>query len=786
MTLNFYLAADPAGPAIRTLCAKCAGLRPPWMWLCAVVLVAACGVGTAWAQVQASAAVSTPGPAVAEAGSTVSGVTPVVAGRPRVALVLSGGGARGFAHIGVLRALQEMRVPVDIVVGTSMGSVVGGAYAAGSSVAELEAMVRKTDWDRVLADRPARSDLTFRRKDEDVLLPSRIEFGVSLSGAELPPAAAGNSALEAALMRLLPDSTHNRPVNELALPFRAVASDLLNGDMVELRDTPLFLTLRASLALPGVFAPVRVNQRVLVDGGLVRNLPVDLARAMGADVIIAVNVGTPLAPESELRSALGVAQQMLAILTEQNVQRSLKELTPRDILISPDLAGLSFLDFRSHERTMRAGQQAALALRDRLMALALPATDYAMKEDLRLAAPVAAGRALPLASIRMEGTVAVQPATLVAQSGLAVGDKVTPDQVSQAATRLYGRGDLERVETDIIDRDGQRSVVFRATEAPWARRRLRVGLELSSDFSDSNSFNIGFMHVASNLNDFGAELRTVARIGNERSLGLQFWQPVSAGSPWYVEPTVQYGASSGDLFDQGRRRARYAAKVLAGSFVLGRQFSNWGDLQVGVTRQSTDAGILIPQDPASAGFRTFQTNQFVQFRVDTLDSLAFPSSGQLLTVQLGRSPGAAADQTTLATTSMLGLTAFRYGDWAGHVYGEWSRAQSGNAPTALGGFLRLSGTTPTSLNGQTVALGRVAMARRIGDLPTALGGGVRAGFSLELGGAFGQGVPVVLGDFKQAASAFLAVDTRFGPLYFGGGATRGTGSTLYLFLGPIW
>ncbi len=759
-----------------------AALKRRLLWC----VLAAPGFALAGGQAAAPAG---PAPAPQAVASAAADATPPAPHRPKVALVLSGGGARGFAHIGVLRALKDLHVPVDIVVGTSMGSVVGGAYAAGSSVQELEHMVRTTDWDSVLADRPARDDLTFRRKEEDVILPSRIEFGVSLKGATAPPAAAGNAALEAALLRLLPDNMQNQPVDKLALPFRSVASDLLTGDLVELADTPLFLSMRASLALPGVFAPVRVKQRLVVDGGLVRNLPVDLARAMGADVVIAVNVGTPLAGEETLGSAFGVAQQMLAILTEQNVKRSLQELGSSDVLVAPDLNGISFLDFRQHDKAMQAGYKAAQALAARLRALAVTPQQYAVLEDQRLAMPVPARRKLPLARLTVEPQEGAQikPETLLAQSGLRVGDKVSPEQVRLAGVRLYGRGDLERVETEVSDDDnGQRSVVIKPTESGWAHRRLRVGLQLASDFSDANSFSIGFMHVASSINDWGGEVRTAGQVGTQRSLGLQLWQPLGAGSDWYVEPSIQYGATSLDLFSNGRRLSRYATKALGGSFVLGRQFSNWGDLQVGVTRQATDAGLLIPEDPGSAIPRSFQTNQFVQFRIDTLDSLAFPTRGQLLTLEAGRSPDNLPNGSTLATTSVIGLQAFQFGDWAGHVYGEWSKAKSGNAPLALGGFLRLSGTTPDSIQGQTVVLGRLAMARRIGELPSALGGTVRAGFSAEVGGGFGQDQSVRLGDMKQAASAYFAVDTRFGPLYFGAGSTRGTGSTLYLFLGPVW
>ena len=355
--------------------------------------------------------------------------TALPAARPRIALVLSGGGARGFAHIGVLRVLRELRVPVDVVVGTSMGSVVGGAYAAGASVADLERIARETDWEQVVADRPPRDVLTFRRREEDVLLPSRIEFGVHRDGVSLPPSAAGNAALEQALGRLLPAGTRDLPVSQLALPFRSVASDLLTGEPVELVDTPLFLTMRASLAVPGVFAPVRIDRRLVVDGGLVRNLPVNTAHAMGADIVIAVNVGTPLAPEKELGSALGVAQQMLNILTEQNVQRSLKEMQPQDILLAPDLDGMTFLDFKDAEKAIGAGERAARALTARLAPLAMAAKEYALFENRRLAPPALADAALTLAKVEASSTGHINPQALAVQSGLKVGQQATLAQV---------------------------------------------------------------------------------------------------------------------------------------------------------------------------------------------------------------------------------------------------------------------------------------------------------------------------------------------------------------------
>lgn len=706
--------------------------------------------------------------------------------RPRIALVLSGGGARGFAHVGILRGLQEMRIPIDIVVGTSMGSVIGGAYAAGVSVDQLAGIIRETDWDSVIADRPARDGLTFRRREDDLLLPSRIEFSANRSGLSLPPAVAGNAALELALAQLLPGNTRDLPVNRLPLPFRSVASDLLTGELVELIDTPLFLAIRASLAVPGVFAPVRVKQRLLVDGGLVRNLPVDMARAMGADIVIAVNVGTPLAPESELGSAVGVAQQMLQILTEQNVQRSIKELGPQDILISPELNGVSFLDFKSHARAISAGEHAVRALAQRLAPLALDAGAYAVTEGRRLAAPAREDQPLPLARLQVQHQGKINPQALNRQSGLREGDLVSLAQVRQAIGNLYGRADLARVESEVSDENGQRSVLIKSSDADWASSRLRVGLELASDFSDSNTFALKLMHVGSSLNNWGAELRTNAQIGSTRGVKMELWQPLGPGAQWYLAPSLGYNASTIDGFIEGRRLYRRGYDLRTATAQIGYQLGNWGDVHLGIRRSKLNARFAIPDIQELPQENLFDTTQFVNFRVDSLDSLAFPSSGFLIDASWERSPSTRPDQPSLASSSVQALSAFHNGNWAGHLYGEWARAQQGSAPLSLGGFLRLSGTQNGSIQGRSVALARAVMARRIGFLPSVLGGVMRVGFSAELGGSFDQDQALEKQSFKLAGSGFFAVDTRFGPLYLAAGATYHDRRTLYLFLGPPW
>jgi NTE family protein len=266
---------------------------------------------------------------------------------------------------------------------------------------------------------------------------------------------------------------------------------------------------------------------------------------------------------------------------------------------------------------------------------------------------------------------------------------------------------------------------------------------------------------------------------------VQWWQPLAPGSQWYVAPSVSAASAWGDVFSEGLRMSRVAYNVRGANLVLGRGLGDWGDVQVGVARYAARVRPAIPEDPEFESLRLYDTTQFLRYRVDTLDSPGFPTRGQLLDAQLERSRSS--DGTGgLAQSSVVGMSAFQAGNWAGHVYGEWARAEVGTAPRTLGGFLRLSGTPEASVEGRSIALARLVMARKVGALPFTLGGAMRAGFSLEVGGGYDHEESIPQRSYKQAASAFLSVETRFGPAYLAAGATRGGDKSLYLFLGPIW
>jgi NTE family protein len=749
----------------------------------------AAGLVLAQAAQAAPAAPAGAADAAGKASTASTASTPSTPPRPRVGLVLSGGGARGYAHIGVLRVLERLRVPVDIVVGTSMGSVVGGAYAAGRTAAELERFAQQTDWAAVLADRPPRREGDFRRREADLEVPSRVELGLgpglNVSG---PPSVAGSHALERALEQLLPPGLAQRPAGRLALGFRAVATDLRTGELVELADEPLAVALRASLSVPGLFPPLARDGRLLVDGGLVRNVPVDLARALGAQVLIVVNVGTPVDHVRELGSALGVAQQMINVLTEQNAQRSLSELRPADVLIEPDLDGLDAGALSTGAvRAIAAGEAAAMALRDRLGALGVDAPAWQTFEQARTSqaskdeADPAGARLL----VRPTGRFSAE--LLAAAAGVRLGQAVDTARARQAADRLYASGDFERVEVQSAMLPDGRAAILVPVEAPWRRNPLRLGLELQTEQGsreDVTRFTATAMTTFGALNAWGGEARVLLRLGSRTTIMGEWWQPLGAGSPVFGLTSWRRDADTRDIFESGQRVTRLGVSGTLWRLGAGLSIGRLGDLQFGLERSTLGLSPFLSRSGLERPVSLTTRQLYAQLRLDTLDSLAFPTRGGLLQVTW-RSRGTG-DLRQDWEFEARGMTGFRLGKWAGHLYTDSSHSRSGFSPLALGGFLRLSGTPIDSLGGQSTLLGRLVMGVPVAHMPIGLGGPVRAGFSLELGGVLAPGQSRQLGELRQAGSAFVSVDTRFGPVYLALGATYRGERAVYVFLGPFW
>ena len=427
--------------------------------------------------------------------------------RPKIGLVLSGGGARGAAHIGVLKVLEELRVPVDVIAGTSMGSIIGASYATGLTVPQMEKVIGSITTDKLFTDKPPRADQSMRQKTDDETPYIIPELGIGGDGIALPKGVVTGVALEGELRRLVQIGTA-RSFDELPIPFRAIATDIGTGEMVVLKEGSVVQAIRASMSVPGAVAPVTIGNRQLVDGGLVRNLPVDIAREMGADVIIAVNLGTPLLRPDQITSVFSVTMQMINILTEQNVNRSLQELRPSDILIVPELGDFSAGDFDNLRRRCRSAKRRRARWRIGCATLSLPPEQYAALRKQQ-AAPADKG------SDRRRGDQGRRH-----QAGLARGRAaVAADGSRKAARPQHDRSGHARVSSDaatfenvnyaIDEIDGKQTLVVLVKEKP-ERDYFRFGLELDADLGKQSNFNLFASYRSKWLNKWGGEWRTTS------------------------------------------------------------------------------------------------------------------------------------------------------------------------------------------------------------------------------------------------------------------------------------
>ncbi|HEY9199267.1 MAG TPA: patatin-like phospholipase family protein, partial [Gammaproteobacteria bacterium] len=310
------------------------------------------------------------------------------ADRPKIGLALSGGGARGAAHVGVLRVLEELRIPIDCIAGTSMGSIIAGLYAAGMTPDEIEAALKTMDWENIFNDKPPREERSFRRKRDDDLYLVKAKPGYSDGEIKLPSGLIQGQKFDLALRKLALRASKTHDFDELPIPYRAVASDIGTGEMVVLGEGDIAVAMRASMAVPGAFAATVIDGRTLVDGGITNNLPISVVRDMCADIVIAVDISTPLMKPEEVRNVLKITEQLTGIMTRTNTEQQIATLTERDVLIIPDLGDITSGDFMRSKDAVATGLAAADAKRAELARLSVTQAEYRAHIAARKAADV--------------------------------------------------------------------------------------------------------------------------------------------------------------------------------------------------------------------------------------------------------------------------------------------------------------------------------------------------------------------------------------------------------------
>jgi len=734
--------------------------------------------------------------------------------RPKIGLALSGGGARGAAHVGVLKVLEELRIPVDYIAGTSMGAIVGGLYASGMSPDEIEQALVEMDWDSVLKDNQQRPDRSFRRKLDDRLYLSKLKAGVKDGKLGIPTAMIQGQQFNLVLNRLTVDVAEIDDFDHLPIPFRAVATEIATGNEVVLGDGNLATAIRASISVPGVFAGVKYEGKLLVDGGISNNLPVSVVRKMGADIVIAIDISTPLLTEQELTSALKMAEQLTGLLTRRNTERQLASLTSRDMLIVPPLGNLiTSADFDKAQLAIEIGEKEARKQQNRLRRLSVPGARYNstmakqhVAAPTRTAADGSWSKPGSLESsteagieaaaevndrmidfIRFDNDSKLSNVLLANLLGVREGEYLDLDRLEEGIGRIYGQGIFESVTYELVHDNGDDGVIIKARKRSWGTDFLQFGLELSVDTSAGDSrFNIGAAYTKMPLNDRNGEWRTGIQFGEDPGIFTEIYQPLGYDGKYFVNGVASYWRTNYRLFTDGKALSEYHVTTASIDLAAGMNLGYWGEIRGGYRGEVGEVDIL-------TGLNNLQDYDFnngalyLRFSVDKLDSATFPTMGYLMRMEglLSREFLGADDDFEQLGLMSVGAKSWGDNTLLGRI--SYNTTPGDDAPLQnmfqMGGFLNLSGLQQNQLSGQHAAFASLGYQRRLfkNRLVQAY-----AGVSLESGNTWKDSGDISLSDTITAGSIFLGLDNALAPLYFGYGYADTGDDSFYLFMGNPW
>ena len=701
------------------------------------------------------------------------------ADRPKVGLVLGGGGARGAAHIGVLEELERLRIPVDCVAGTSMGALIAGAWAAGMDPATMRREMGKADWNDLFQDNPGYGDVNYRSKRLSQRYLPGSETGITELGAVTPPGVVSGQKIKLFFNQLVHADTGERNIELLPLPLSIIATDIGSGDRVVFRDGSLTLAMRASMSVPGLMAPLEYRGLKLVDGGLVDNLPVQEVRdRCGAQVVIAVNVGSPLLKSSDISGLLSISAQMVSILTEQNVTQSLAKLSPKDIYIKPDLDGLTASDFDRSGDAADRGRTAAQEATGILQSLSVDERTYAAwrKRWTPQSMPLQAVDAIEIAGLHTVNAAAVS--RYVEQK---VGESLDVSKLNRDLLRAYGDGYYERVDYTLV-REGDRNVLrILPIEKFWGPDYLRLGVNLNSSLSGGSSFSVRTAYQKTWMNSFGGELLVSAELGSNTGVGVDFYQPLDPAQRYFVDAAASVRRESASLFKDDQRISEYRNNVARLDLSAGRNIGLVGQVRLGWREERQEVKIetgvpLLPTDPLRI------SGLLATVELDQKNQLYISTSGWSARGTWFESAERDYNRMTMALDGN-----YQIKDWVLGLRGSYAGSTHGSLPpqdlAKLGGFLNLSGFANDQLAGDKVSYAHVRAERIFGRMPLGLRGDLRVGLALEAG-RVGEPLsePNRIGVLNSAV-IYVRGETPFGPAYLGLGRSSSGPINAYFFIG---
>ena len=704
--------------------------------------------------------------------------------RPRIGLALGGGGARGAAHIGVLKVLEELRIPIDYIAGTSMGSVVGGLYVVGYTPESLQQVVGKVDWVNLFVDNAPRRDVVYRVKENDYLVPPGVTLGIK-NGISLPAGLIAGRKLGFLLNTLTLPAASVHDFDQFSIPYRAVATDARTGEVVVLSKGSLPQAIRSSMAIPVVFTPVEYEGRSLIDGGTAQNLPVQTARAMGADVVIAVDVASSSeVPKEGPRSVADMLGRMIDLPLLRNTTES-RPLA--DLVITPDLQGISSGDFAKMKEIIPKGEVAARGEASKLSRWSVSPEEYAAwKKEHR--------RPLPEERPVLDSVV-VDPIprfdtrritrVIATKAGLPFNERVLQADMR----RIAAMGLWQNVEFQLVAEDGKNVLHIVATPKSWGPTYLSAGIDYEINASEADAdWNLSLLLDATELSAIGADWKTGLRLGSEIGAVSKFYQPLDYTGRFFVAPRIAWVQQSRDVFVDEVDVARYRLQQGVAGVDVGLQLGHLlslGQLSVGIERgiEKARRTVGIPQFPdLDADTGAFVAN----LTLDQLDNFWFPTNGWFVKADYSGSRTALGADAEFNQASLQAGAAKSFDRWtvtARVGYGDtFKSAVALTSFFTLGGLRNLSGRPRDQLLGSTFAIGVLDFRYRLTRTPGAILKGLYVGGTAELGNVWANRDEASFSNMHGAWSAYITTDTLLGPMYFAYGNSGNKNHAIYLFL----
>lgn len=699
----------------------------------------------------------------------------------KIGLVLSGGGARGLAHIGIIRALEEHDIRIHAIAGTSMGAVIGALYASGRTPDEIEQIALELDWRQALDDEPARDKLAFRRKRDSRSFPARTQATLKGGVLSLPRGVVQGQNLQLLLQKLFLHVNDITDFDELPIRFRAVAGDLVTGEAVPLSRGSLATAVRASMAVPGFYAPVEVEGRLLADGGIANNLPVDEVKKMGVDRVIAVDITTPLYDADELDSIIPIVEQLTTLLTANQSKEQYALINNDDILIKPDLGDINTADFGKTPTIIKRGYD---TIQEYGKALSTFTSDIAAHQARR-------GEYSPpiITEIHISNDSGVSDKLIRAQIDQQPGEALDREQLEDDIATVYAYEFFESVNYNVDATESGNRLVITAREKSWGNDLLAINFELYSDNGGDSGYDLGASFRKTGVTRRGGEWFTAARIGRNPLIRTELYLPLDYHQRFFVEPYAGYSEREFHQVTGTDIESRLMIDNSVYGMLAGIQVSNTAILGAGIEVNSGDTEIFTGIDTGTDHFRN--VNQYWQLEVDTLNDLYFPSRGTLVEVRYERIDPHSDNNPDFELLQFSGRQAFPVNRHslvlAASYVRSYGQVSGQHVQQSLGGFLNLSGFRNQALVGNDLGFASITWLHRLtGQSIFPMDVPVYMGVSLEAGNVWPSHSEASIHDLIGAGSIFLGADSPLGGVYLGYGRAEQGQSSFYVKLGRLF